>query len=76
MWTFNCVGRIVSTPTMLFKGQLTVMLSLPQGQLCFSSQQDGYFRFHLLSVFSKKLPRPRSIKSHSCKRDEQLEHVV
>lgn len=29
MWTFNCVGRVVSTPTVLFKGQLTMMLSLP-----------------------------------------------
>lgn len=29
MWTFNCVGRVVSTPTVLFKGQLAALQSWP-----------------------------------------------
>lgn len=78
MWIFSCVGRVSVPQLVLFKGQLTVLLSLlPQSRaLCFSSQQDGYFRFHVLSIFSKKFPRPRSVISHSCKWDEQLKHCL
>lgn len=33
MWIFNCVGRDVSAQPVLFKGQLTVLLSLlPQSR--------------------------------------------
>lgn len=59
---------------------IAVLAPIEQGQLCFLIPAGWlYFRFHLLSIFSNlfsgKLSRPKSMKSHPCKRYEQFEHT-
>lgn len=57
---FQLCGEGCQYPNRVVQGSIScaaVLATTEQGQLCFSSQQDGYFRFHLLWVFSKKLPK-------------------